>query len=182
MLRYTDEDFLEPRGNFESLMHRIQSPALRAIAQHWHEARGDNRIPSWTDLSSSALSPYSKMLWGFQYDPKAGEFRGWLAGDKLRKWVDDDFRGGLLQDLAPGLSYEPVKVYLTRIMQGPLAFRCSGRLFEVDGFVVTGERIALPLAEDRKSGDVIFGASDYVAPPLLGPVKLVHENLEWYEI
>jgi hypothetical protein len=47
---------------------------------------------------------------------------------------------------------------------------------------VTGERIALPLAEDGKTGDAVFGASDFVSPPLLKPAELVYENVEWYKI
>jgi hypothetical protein len=63
-----------------------------------------------------------------------------------------------------------------------MAFRSSGRLFTVDGHIVTGERIAFPLAEDGQTGDGILGASDYTPPPLLGPFKFVLENVEWYAI
>ena len=184
------------RGDFKSLILRIESPALRAVAQHWHEARGNKRMPSWTDLSTSTMSTYFKMLWGLQYDPETGDLTGRLLGDKIGKWVGPDFQGARLQDLFSRSTYQephPTRLYsrsmyeeasqiLTRIVTTPLAARSSGRLFTVEDFVVTGERIGLPMAADGKTGDGILGASDYVAPPLLGPVKLVHENLEWYEI
>jgi hypothetical protein len=63
---------------------------------------------------------------------------------------------------------------MIRIVTTPLAFRSSGRLFTVRDYDVTGERIALPLAEDGKTGDGIFGASEYWPPPLLGLLELVH--------
>lgn len=171
-----------PIGNFETFLSRIQSPALRIVAQHWNEARGPKRMPSWADLSLSSLSPDGKRLWGFAYDPKTGDFTGRLAGDRLGKWIGEDFQGGRLADLhAPG-NYPEAHQILTRIVTTPLAARTSGRLFTVGDFVVTGERIGLPLAEDGGTGDGILGASDYFPPPLLGPMQLVHENMEWYEI
>jgi hypothetical protein len=170
------------RGNFESLIHRIQSPSLRAVAQHWHKARGARRMPSWADIAATDLSPHLNMLWGFKYDPKTKEFRAELAGNRLRKWIDQNFRGERIQDLTSASNYEKVHRHLIRIVTTPLALRCSGRLFTVGDYEVTGERIALPLAEDGKTADGIFGASEYWPPPLLGPVELVHENLEWYEI
>jgi hypothetical protein len=78
--------------------------------------------------------------------------------------------------------YGEAKQIMTWIALKSLAARSSGRLFIVKDFVVTGERIGLPMAEDGETGDGIFGASDYWPPPLLGPVELVHENLEWYTI
>ena len=185
-----------PNGDFECFLHRVASPALRAVAWHWHEARENNRMPSWADLSTSALSSHFKMLWGFQYDPETGDLTGRLSGDKFAKWVGSDFQGGRLQDLfsrtacegAPPsrlysrAMYQEAKQILTRIVTTPLAARSSGRLFRVGDFVVTGERIGLPMAADGKTGDGILGASDYFAPPLLGPVELIHENLEWFEI
>jgi len=169
-------------ASFESFLSRIESQALRAVAQHWHEVRGKNLMPSWADLTSPAISPYFKMLWGFQYDREAKQFRGWLAGQKLRKWVDKNFSDSLYQDLVPPPDYEEAQQHLIRIVTTPLAARSSGRLFIVDDLAVMGERIALPLATDGENADGIFGASDYISPPLLGPARLVHENMEWYRI
>lgn len=119
------------------------------------------------------------MLWAFHYDPQTQKITGRVAGDKLRKWVGSNFYGEQVQALYPrGELFD----LLIKIVTAPLACRSSGRLFTVGDFVVTGERIALPLAADGETGDGIFGASDYVPPPLLGTPELVHENLEWYSI
>ena len=45
--------------------------------------------------------------------------------------------------------------------------------------IVTGERIALPLASDGVHGDAVLGASDYEPTSITGRVILVHENVKW---
>ena len=170
------------KADFETLLSRIQSPALLAVARLWDQARGARRMPGWSDLKSPALSPYSKMLWGYDYDSKTGDFTGSLSGDKLEKWVGEDFRRSPLNHLHSMVNFKETNLYLTRIVTASLAFRSSGRLFTVGDLAVTGERVALPLAGDGKTCDAVFGASDFVSPPLLGPAELVHENVEWYQI
>jgi len=170
------------QANFETLLSRIESPALLAVAQLWNQARGARPMPCWSDLMSPALSPYSKMLWGFNYDPKTGDFTGSLLGRKLEKWVGEDFCHNPLNDLHSIVNFTETNLYLTKIVTQSLAGRSSGRLFTVADITVTGERIALPLANEGKSCDAVFGASDFVSPPLLGPAQLVHENAEWYKI
>jgi len=144
--------------------------------------RGTNKLPSWKDLSPPNPSPHFKKLWGFQYDDKDKEFRGWFAGDRLRKWVGPPFEGGRLRDLAPPSNYEQLLKYLTKVISVPQIQRTSGHLFATDGLFVSGERIALPMAQDGRIADGVFGASDYISPPLLGPAELIYENVEWYAI
>ena len=139
-------------------------------------------MPSWTDLSFFSPLPDPERTWAFGYDPKTGDITGILAGRRLGKWVGENFYGGHLKDLHLPANYDEAQRLLTKIATTPLVLRTSGRLFTVDGFTVTGERIALPVAEDGQTGDGILGASDYVPPPLLGTPKLIYENIEWYEI
>jgi hypothetical protein len=170
------------QAKFEILLARIQSPALLAVARLWSQARGARRMPCWSDLMSPALSPYSKIMWGYNYDSKTGDFTGSLMGRKLEKWVGEDFYHTPLNNLHPIVDIKETSLYLTKIVTASLAFRSSGRLFTVDDLAVTGERIALPLAEDGKTSDAVVGASDFAPPPLLRPGELVYENVEWYEI
>jgi hypothetical protein len=139
-------------------------------------------MPSWADISATDLLPYLNMLWVYKYDPKTKDFRVEFAGSRLRKWIEMNYRGKRFQDLASVSNFEEVRRDLIRIVTTPLALRTIGRLFTVDDYDVRGERIALPLAEDGRTGDGIFGVSDYWPPPLLGQFELFHENPEWYEI
>jgi hypothetical protein len=170
------------RSTFESFIHRVQSPALRIVAKHWHEARGTKRMPSWTDFQSYDSSPYFRLLWGLDCHLATGQFALRFAGDKLRKWVGENYRDARVYDRYPDSASAESHQLLTRIVTTGRAARSSGPLFAVGDYVVTGERIALPMSEDGETGDGILGASDFWPPPLLGPIKRIHENMEWCDI
>jgi hypothetical protein len=163
----------------QGFISSIKSPSLRAVAEHWHQARGGRLMPKWTELSSSVLAPHFKLLWGFQYDPKTKEFTGGLTGEHVKQWVGSGFAGARLQDLHPPAIVKEAQQLLTKIVTTPLVLRSSGRLFTVGNYTVTGERIALPLAAIGNRADGILGASDYDSPVLSGPIELIYENLEW---
>jgi hypothetical protein len=166
----------------QSFIDRIQSPALRAVAEHWREARGARLMPNWSHLSSSVLAPHFKLLWGFRYNPRSKEFTAGLTGEHIREWVGEKFDGARLLDIHPPAIFREAHHHLTQIVTAPSACRSSGRLFTVGNHTVSGERIALPLAADGVTGDGIFGASDYQSPHVSGPIELIHENLEWYAL
>jgi len=172
----------QPIGTFETFLSRIHSPTLLTVATQWDKARKQNRMPTWEDLPLSIRSTDAKHIWGFAFNPTSREFTGRLAGNRVSKWVDESFYGGRLADVHAAVNYEECRQLLTKVVKTPLAGRTSGRLFASDDYVVTGERIVLPLAADGETGNGILGASDYVPPPLLGQLTMFHENVEWYTI
>lgn len=171
-----------PSGDFETLLSRIESPALSAVAQLWDVARGRKRMPCWNDIPFSALPPYRKHLWAYTYDPKSGVFTGHLAGQMWGRWAGVEFYGKRLEDVHSPLNYTTAYQVLTEVATTPLASRSSGRIFKSDDYTVTGERIILPIAEDGQTAGGVLGASDYVPPPLMGTLELILENAEQYAI
>jgi len=170
-------------SDFDMFVSRIESPALLAIAKHWHEVRSDRRLPAWADLVPSALGPYLTRLWSFRYDARTGEFTGRLAGNRIMVATGHSFRGTTLKELHPPHVYDKSKAELTRVVTGPMIYRCRGPLFRAGGHTVDGERIVLPLAEDGSRGDGLLGASEYPVPPVTGiPFELISEKVEWYWI
>src|SRR4029079_9239430 len=127
---------------FHSFIGKIKSPALRAIAQHWHQARGGRLMPKWTELSSSVLAPHFQLLWGFQSDPKTQQFTGGLTGEQVKQWVGGGFSGARLQDLQPPAIVKETQQLMSKIVTTPSVLQSSGRLFTVGNYTVTGERIA----------------------------------------
>lgn len=172
----------DPADTIEGFVAGIESPALRALAKHWDEVRGDKAMPSWDDLSSSALAPHFKLLWGYQFDRQKREFTGKLAGTHIRQWLGAKFCRAKLKDIHPPHVLKEAHAFLVKVVTTPGVGLCSGRLFTVGGHTVTGERLALPLASNGASADGILGASDFIYPSVSGPVALIHENIEWCPI
>ncbi|HET7085245.1 MAG TPA: hypothetical protein VFI23_10775 [Rhizomicrobium sp.] len=168
--------------DMQGLIDRIESPGLRAVAEHWREARGGKLMPRWADLSSAILAPYFKLLWGYQYDPKTEEFTGGLTGEHVKDWLGTKFSGVRLLDIHPPPVFREAQSLMTKCISTPSASRSRGRLFMVGDHTVSGERIALPLAANGVTADGILGASDYQSPVLSGPITLIHENVEWYPL
>ena len=171
-------------ARFDQLTSALTSPELRAIAQHWDEARGDKRMPGWGDLSSAALAPHFAKLWGFKYDTEKGDFIGQLAGKQVRDWLGANFWGASLKDIHHSHgTFKDAFNFLFNTIATPSAGRCKGRLFTMGDQTILGERISLPLAADGEHADGVLGASDYEVPQLVvGSVKLIHEQIEWYAI
>jgi hypothetical protein len=172
----------DPANAFESFVTDMESPALRAIANHWNDVRGDRAMPSWDDLSSSALAMHFELLWGYQFDRQRREFTGKLAGTHIRQWLGPKFCRAKLKDIHPPHVVTEAHAFLAKVVTTPGIGLCSGRLFTIGSHTVTGERLALPLATDGISADGILGVSDYVYPSVSGPVALIHENIEWCAI
>jgi hypothetical protein len=168
--------------DFRQFTGALTSPTLRAIAEHWNDARGDCLMPAWEDLSSPALSPHFAKLWAFQHQPDTEDFTGRLAGKNIRDWLGANFWGASMKELYPPDVFREAYQFLVQVIAIPAAGRSHGRLFWIGERIVLGERIALPLASDGVHGDAVLGASDYDTSPVTGPVRLIHENLEWFHL
>ncbi|HEY1876446.1 MAG TPA: PAS domain-containing protein [Rhizomicrobium sp.] len=171
-----------PANDLDNFIAGIESPALRAVAEHWSDVRGRKLMPAWNDISSSVLAPHFKLLWAFTFDRRRGEFVGRLAGRQVKEWFGTNFSGHKLDDMHPPHVVTEAHALLTKVVTIPAAGRSSGRLATVGGHTVTGERIALPLATDGTNADGVLGASVYIDPPAPQAFELIHENIVWCPI
>jgi hypothetical protein len=167
-------------GGFSGFRNRIASPALRAIADHWQQARAGKAMPGWSDLSPSALAAHLKQLWVFKYDRGSGDFTARLAGNRAMVRFGKSFRGTPLKELHAPSVFEQAQSHLTRIVAGPALARGTGKLYRIGELIVEGERIALPLAADGEHGDGILGASDFTPVPVPGSIELIYDQIEWF--
>jgi hypothetical protein len=168
--------------SFDSLLHATSSPALREIVLHWNAARGNERMPTWANLSSAVLAPHFKWLWGFHHDTATGDFTGRLAGANIKDWLGANFLGASLKQMHPPKVYKESHQMLSQVVMRPAAGRFNGRLFTVGDKAIEGERICLPLAPDGNVGGGVLGASYYECPVLPGPIGLIHENVQWFPV
>ena len=174
-------DILTGDTSFSLFCRRIVSPALRAIADHWLAARGDKRLPSWSDLNPSVMAPHFTKIWAFKYDRVTDEFYARLAGNRIMVAFGQSFRGTPLKDLHRPDIYEKCYANQKRLVTEPAFYRGTGKLFKAGDQIVSGERIVLPLASDGFIGDGTLGASEYDYKVLdQSRVEIIHDNEEWY--
>jgi hypothetical protein len=174
-----------PAVGFAAFRNTISSPTLRAIADHWHEARGDRPMPSWSQIRPSSIAPYLTWIWSFRYDRDSDEFTARLAGNHITIGFGKNFRGTRLEDIHHPPALGRVKVGLRRLLLTPSLYRSTGRLFRQGDHTGEGERIALPLAGDGLHGDGVLGASDYGPIPasVAGePVEVLQDIEEWFAL
>jgi len=79
--------------DFAAFCDSISSPSLKAVANHWYQARGARRMPRWTDLQPRAMAAQLPIIWSYKYDHTSGIFTGRLAGDRIARLFKKDFRG-----------------------------------------------------------------------------------------
>jgi len=165
--------------DFDAFLASIEAPALRAITQHWNGARGSALLPSWETLRLEQLPQQTKLIWLYAYDPGTGKFTGRLSGEQITKAFGKSFRGLPLELAHTGAIYLWVHQALTRVVNEPAAYRSAGKLYKQAGRIIEGERIALPLGSDGRTGDGVIGASWFMDPYLDGPIELLAENESW---
>jgi hypothetical protein len=170
--------------DFLEFCQAIGSPALRAVALHWHEARGKKKMPAWQDIQPKAIAPYLPIVWSYRYDAVEGEFIGRLAGNRIAQAYGKNFRGLKLSQAHPSADrYAATHALFLRVISEPAIFRGSGRIFQLKGKFESGERIMLPLSSDGLAGDGIFGATETGQLPVIHqPVEAIHDIGDWFSL
>lgn len=170
--------------NFLEFCRSIGSPVVRAVALHWHEARGIKKMPSWQDLQPKTIAPYLELVWSYNFDAASGDFVGRLAGDRIARAYGKNFHGLKLADAYQSPDrYAATHALFLRVVSEPAIFRGSGRIFQRKEASETGERIMLPLSSNGVWGDGIFGATDLGSLQLIHqPVEAVHDIGDWFSL
>jgi len=146
---------------FERFLAFVRSPALRAVALHWHAGRGRKAMPAWRDIDPAALKPQLPIVWSWKYDCAADAFTGRLAGEDINWLFRRSLRGQPMAQFFRGAAYERVFARHKRVVAEPAFYHGAGFVFRHEGRHGQGERIILPLADDGRIVDGIFGATLY---------------------
>ncbi|MDR3528801.1 MAG: PAS domain-containing protein [Rhizomicrobium sp.] len=147
--------------SFTDFFAAISAEPLKAVANHWQEARGQKPMPSWHDIQPSHIAAQLKLVWVYKYDPVTELFTGRLAGNVIEAVFGKSFRGTPMKELYPGHDYDRLYSRARRVIAEPALYRGDGKVFEHFERIGSGERIILPLANDGAHGDGILGATIY---------------------
>jgi len=136
----------------------INSPRLKRVFGHWHEARGTRLVPAWQDIRPARIKAELPIVWSYRYDAVQDEFLGGVAGDEIQRLL-----GGPIKNVQFRKLHDADPHFFARAKQvliGPAIFLGRGLLFRQRDRQCYGERLILPFAgEDGQVGG-IFGVTD----------------------
>jgi hypothetical protein len=170
--------------SFKAFEDATQTDVLRELLQHWHDAKGDRRMPAWSDIKPASIKSVLPSVWSWKYDRAADRFTGRLVGDRIHKLFGANNSGRSIEDCFPRNYCAVIVPLFRRIVTTPEFYREIGPVYAHLGSACTGERIALPLADDGENGDGIIGATHFV---LEGPLASENTALtatteEWFAL
>jgi hypothetical protein len=168
--------------SFAEFEKSIASVALKTLARHWNEARGNRTMPAWCDIKPRKISNVLPIIWAYTYDVQNDAFTGRVAGDRIVEAFGKSFRGLPLSAIQPPEAFPWVHRLLRRVVAEPAAYRGTGRVFQKFERYRHGERIILPLGGAHGGG--VLGATDYhrsgfVSGVSAGPVS---DSETWFSL
>jgi hypothetical protein len=168
--------------SFAEFEKSIASLALKDLADHWNDARGNRTMPAWTDLKPKQIVKALPIIWAYTYDVKTDAFTGRLAGDRIVETFGKSFRGLPLSAIQPPDAFPWVHKQLRRVVLEPAAYHATGRVFQQSGRYGHGERIVLPLGGIHGVG--VIGATDYRRSGLIPGISAgpVGESETWFSL
>ncbi len=168
--------------DFGAFQAAIVSPALKRVAGHWRDARGDHAMPAWEDIKPSAIKAQLPIVWSYKYDPVARTFTGRMSGEKITAIFGKNFRDVLISDLMPASDFGWAYALNKRVVTEPAFYRGEGHVFKHLNRYGIGERIVLPLSDDDIVSDGVIGATEYRLEPtgIFASSGPIHESEQWF--
>ena len=146
--------------SFEQLQDKIESSAVRNVANHWNDARGARPMPAWSDIKPGAIARQLPIIWSWKYNASADSFEGRLSGDKIIEALGGNLRGQDAEDFFKDRGGKSMVDRMRRVVSGPCFFYGKGAVF------THTKRVVLPLSEDGATADGILGITTYHAADL----------------
>lgn len=139
----------------------IGSACLRETAAYWLRIGGETFSARRCDIDPLDLTPMVlPRVWLVDYEAAAEEFRFRLAGEAINSAFGQPVRGACLGDLFPSRLGDPVRARFRRVIEEPCVCYCAGMVYVENERPGWGERLILPLADDKGRIRHLLGATD----------------------
>jgi hypothetical protein len=135
------------------------APPLYRLLSYWSAQRAGNIVPERRDFDPAAVASLLGSFWICERETETGRYRLRLLGEEVHALVGRRVTGAYVEDVFSTHRGEIVKL-LVHVMETPAVHYSAGPLYRGEDGAVSGERLALPMAED---GDVrfVYGATIY---------------------
>lgn len=142
----------------------VKSPLLRAFVDIWCGARtGGADIPAKSaidpvDLGRAGLMPYTWLVEREQ----SGRFKYRVSGSEVDAVYCCSVTGRYADEILTPETRDMITRLWSRILDERLGFHSLGNLTVSGVLPIAGERLSLPLTDDKGTPRYIFGITEYV--------------------
>ena len=135
------------------------APPLFHLLRYWSAQRAGRLVPERGTFDPAAVAPLLGSFWICERETETRRFRLRLVGEDVHALVGRRVTGAYVDDVFSRQRDEVVKL-LVHVTETPAIHYSAGPLYRGEGGAMSGERLALPMAED---GDVrfVYGATIY---------------------
>ena len=160
--------------SIDAVLDYLKEPPIHEVVRFWDQARAGRRFPAWRDIDPVALAPHLAVLWAWRWDRDLQTFIGRLAGEAILDAMGPGFRGARIEEYFAGRNADVFIERYRRVLNQPAIMANRGFVFQLVGGQGRGERVALPLADDGRTPDGLFGATIY---RLAGQKRVARERV-----
>jgi hypothetical protein len=140
----------------------IRAPQLREFAQYWLDCRrGASSVTRRADFDILQLRGLLPHVYLYDFNAEDRSFTLRVAGEEIRRMLPNSMPGTQLDQIIPSAFFETVQQRYRRVCEEPAAMHAIGRVFLNLGGTGVGERVILPLANERGAIHQMVGATLY---------------------
>lgn len=155
-----------PVGEFADNLDHVTSPGLRTAMRHWRDCLEHGRsLPSKDRIDPLVLGPAGLLpyVWIIEVPPDAPPFFR-LAGEGVARGHGHSVVRRTIYEVFERQPAETIERRWRCLLADDLFGHTQGDIYSDTGRVYSGDRIALPLADEAGSPRFIFGCTDYSMP------------------
>src|SRR5688572_26471623 len=122
------------------------APPLFRLLSYWSAQRAGSLVPERRAFDPAAVAPLLGSFWICERETETRRFRLRLVGEEVHALVGRRVTGAYVDDVFRPHRGEVVKL-LVHVTETPAIHYSAGPLYRGEDGAMTGERLALPMAE-----------------------------------
>lgn len=140
----------------------VRAPLLYEFVSYWLDRRlGGSAVTRRADFDIFHLRTLLPHLFLYDFDTGQRRFTLRVAGEEIRRLLPNSTAGSPLERIMPPAFLRTVQDRYRRVCEEPAIMHAAGRVFLNLGGTGVGERILLPLANERGKVHQLLGATLY---------------------
>jgi len=148
---------------------RIENPLLREIFAYWQRQRGDRAMPARADIAPMEIPRLLRHVFLIDVIAEPRDYRYRLVGTAISERYGEERTGKLVSEVFAEPTLSIVMRVHDTVVNERRPVRATGPVVWRQDDYTTFETLFLPLSDDRRSVNMIFGGM--IFSPRHGPGK-----------